>query len=101
MERLLILIITTSAHLSLKNWREADSSFYSCSQTFFKVFVFQAIEEKAIRSVKEKFAVEQKRICKRWAVGTTIKAIFRHSTEIWVQLKSNHSRASRKEMEER
>ena len=61
MERLLIAIITTGAHLNPKKWREAASSFYSCSQTF--IDVFQANEDKAVRRLKEKFAEEQKRIC--------------------------------------
>ena len=61
MERLLIAIITTGAHLNAKKWREAASSFYWCSQVF--IDVYQANEEKAIRRLKEKFAEEQKRIC--------------------------------------
>ena len=61
MERLLIAIITTGAHLSPKKWKEAASSFYSCSQQF--IDIFHANEEKAIRRLKEKFAEEQKKIC--------------------------------------
>ena len=61
MERLLIEIIPTGAHLNAKKWREAASSFYFCSQMF--IDVFQANEDKAIRRLKEKFAEEQKRIC--------------------------------------
>ena len=61
MERLLIAIITTGAHLSPKKWKEAASSFYSCSQQF--IDIFHADEEKAIRRLKEKFAEEQKKIC--------------------------------------
>ena len=61
MERLLIAIIRTEAHLNPKKWREAASSFYSCSQIF--IDVFQAYEDKAIRRLKGKVAEEQKRIC--------------------------------------
>ena len=61
MERLLIAIITTGAHLSPKKWKEAASSFYSCSLQF--IDIFHANEEKAIRRLKEKFAEEQKKIC--------------------------------------
>jgi len=57
MERLLIAIITTGAHLSPKKWREAASSFNSCSQMF--IDIFQANEENAIRRLKEKFTDEQ------------------------------------------
>ena len=60
-ERLLVAIITTGAHLSPKKWKEAASSFYSCSQQF--IDIFHANEEKAIRRLKEKFAEEQKKIC--------------------------------------
>ena len=61
MERLLIAIITTGSHLNPKKWREAASSFNSCSEIF--IDVFQANEEKEIRRLKEKFTEEQKRIC--------------------------------------
>ena len=61
MERLLTAITTTGAHLNPKNWREASSSLYSCSQIF--IDVFQANEEKVIRRLKEKFAEDQKRTC--------------------------------------
>ena len=60
-ERLLIAIITTGAHLSPKKWKEAASSFYSCSQQF--IDIFHANEEKAIRRLKDKFNEEQKRVC--------------------------------------
>jgi len=60
-ERLLVAIITTGAHLSPKKWKEAASSFYSSSQQFLDIF--HANEEKAIRRLKEKFAEEQKKIC--------------------------------------
>ena len=85
MERLLIAIIRTGAHLNPKKWREAASSFYSCSQIF--IDVFQAYEDKAIRRLKGKVAEEQKRICQTRAGGTTIKAICRPLPEIWVPLK--------------
>ena len=56
MERILIAIITTGAHLFPKKWAWSFLKlFFSCSQTFIRVF--QANEE------KEKFAEEQKRIC--------------------------------------
>ena len=60
-ERLLIAIITTGAHLSPKKWKEAASSFYSCSQQF--IDIFHANEEKAIRRLKDKFNEDQKRVC--------------------------------------
>ena len=61
MERLLIAIITTGAHLNTKKWREAAASFYSCSQTF--IDVFNSNEDNAIRRLKEKFSEEQRRVC--------------------------------------
>jgi len=36
-ERLLIAIIVTGAHLSPKKWKDAASSFYSCSQQFIDI----------------------------------------------------------------
>ena len=60
-QRLLIAIITTGAHLSPKKWREAKSSFYSCSQQFTDIF--HANKDKSIRRLKDKFNEEQKRVC--------------------------------------
>jgi hypothetical protein len=61
MERLLVAIITTGAHLNSKKWREAASSFYSASQQF--IDIFNSNEDNAIRRLKEKFAEEQRRVC--------------------------------------
>jgi hypothetical protein len=61
MERLLVSIITTGAHLNSKKWKEAAASFYSASQQFLDIF--HANEENAVRRLKEKFSDEQRRIC--------------------------------------